>query len=322
MSRRLLLSCLAVLGCLATPVSAQAAFSVGVSDQQADTFNHPMFKPLNFRSARYITPWDVMNLPADNANRVALNTWITNARLLRQDVLVAFEHSHTRGQERKIPSASQYRRAILKFLRAYRTVRSVSPWNEANRCQRTIGSGANRIVVGQPICRRPKTAATYYNTMVRACRTVKRKCRIVALDILDENNVTRSLRYIRTFRRAARPRPKIWGIHNYSDTNRFSQKRTKAMIRETRSGDVWLTETGGIVKLGRSFAFDVNRAARALGCTFRIARDNKRIKRVYIYNFGAAAPNAEFDAGLINLDGSERPGYAVVKSRRPRACKK
>jgi hypothetical protein len=320
--RRPLSVCLALLACLALPSAAQAAFKTGISDQQAGTFSNPLFSALGFTSARYITPYDVMNLAPGDKNRVALHDWITGARMRGQDILVSFEHSHTRGRERRIPNTREYSNAIKRFMRAYPFVRSLSPWNEANRCQRTIGSGASRIVVGQPICRRPRQAARYYNTTAQACRQLRRRCRIVALDVLDENNVTRSLRYIRTFRRYAKPRPRYWGLHNYSDTNRFSQRRTRAMIRATGRGEIWLTETGGIVKLGRSFPFNVSRATRALGCTFRIARDNRRIKRVYIYNFNAATPASEFDAGLINLDGSKRPGYEIVRKRKPRTCRR
>jgi hypothetical protein len=321
MRRLLLLPCLLLLG-LVLPAAGHAAFKTGVSDQQSDVFSNPLFTPLGFTTARYITPYDVMNLQPTDPNRVELDAWISGARSRGMDILIAFEHSHTRGRERRIPNTREYANAIKRFMRAYSFVRSFQPWNEANRCQRTIGSGASAIVVGQPICRKPRQAANYYNTFVKTCRQLRRSCRIAGLDVLDENNVTRSLRYIRTFRRYAKPRPKYWGIHNYSDTNRFSQKRTRAMIRETRSGEIWLTETGGIVKLGRSFPFDVNRAARALGCTFRIARDNKRIKRVYVYNFHAATPASEFDAGLINLDGTKRPGYDIVDKRRPRACRR
>jgi hypothetical protein len=85
---------------------------------------------------------------------------------------------------------------------------------------------------------------------------------------------------------------------------------------------VWLTETGGIVKLGRSFPFSTTRASKALGCMFTLAKTNSRIKRLYVYQFNPAFdPNADFDAGLINPDQSLRPGYNVVKSRKARSCR-
>ena len=54
---------------------------------------------------------------------------------------------------------------------------------------------------------------------------------------------------------------------------------------------MWLTETGGIVKLGRAFPRNEARAARALGCMFDIARDNRRVKRLYVYQFNGDVPD-------------------------------
>ncbi len=46
--------------------------------------------------------------------------------------------------------------------------------------------------------------------------------------------------------------PKIWGLHNYSDINRLESWRTRELIRAF-GGQVWLTETGGIVQFGSGF---------------------------------------------------------------------
>jgi hypothetical protein len=322
MSRRLLLFPLLLLACLALPLSGQAAnhFKTGVSDQVPNSFKSPLFQPLGFSAARYITPYDVMDLPAGSPDRVALGQWIANSA--GQDLLVSFEHSHTRGRERHVPSVAEYTKAIKLFLRAYPKVKSISPWNEADRCQRKVGSGANAFYVGQPICHNPKRAADYYKATRTACRVLHRRCTIVALDILDQNNVKAAVSYVKKFQRYAKPFPTVWGIHNYSDTNRFSTKRTKALLKATRRGQVWLTETGGIVKFGKSFPFSPTRAARALRCMFTIAKSNSRIKRLYIYNFSAAQPESDFDAGLINPDGSKRPGWNVVKKRQSGRCHK
>ena len=44
-------------------------------------------------------------------------------------------------------------------------------------------------------------------------------------------------------------------------------------------GDVWLTETGGLVSFGRSFPPDEARAAKAVRYAIKLARDNERVKR-------------------------------------------
>ena len=54
---------------------------------------------------------------------------------------------------------------------------------------------------------------------------------------------------------------------------------------------------------------------------FDIARDNKRVKRLYVYQFNGDVPAAPFDAGLVSADGTQkRPGYSVVQRKRARNC--
>lgn len=305
-----LLAPLALLvGLLAAPAGAQA-YTLAISDQQAATFTNKLFKPLKIKTARYIAPYDVMSSPVDHRN---LDGWLRNAQAAGVRPLVTFEHSRRRGRERRLPSVSEYRREMRRFHAAYPWVREISPWNEVNRCQKKRGPDTS----GQPTCGKERRLAQYYSVT----RQVFRGATIVALDVLDEANVTRTLGVIRRFLRYAKPRPKILGLHNYSDTNRFSMSRTRAVLRVWK-GHVWLTETGGIVRLGRSFPYSTRRAAKALGCMFTIAKRNKRVKRLYVYQFYGAKRGARFDAGLVDARGkSKRPGWKVVQKRKARACR-
>ena len=118
----------------------------------------------------------------------------------------------------------------MRKLRArYPWVRTWAAWNEANHKK-------------QPLFRKPKRAAQFYNVMREECRG----CTIVAADVLDSSNM---LPWLATFKRYAR-HPRIWGLHSYTDTNHFKPLRatsTRALLRAVR-GQVWLTETGGIVR--------------------------------------------------------------------------
>jgi hypothetical protein len=296
---------------LAVPATGHA-YTLGVSDQQASTFTNPLFAPLKFKAARYITPYDVMSSPNDLA---AARAWISAAQAARQRILVSFERSHRRGRERHLPSVAEYKREITKFHQAFPQVREIGVWNEVNRCQARRGR-----VAGQPTCRKEQRLASYYRAVRQVFRSPGTK--IVALDVLDEQNVNRTTATIRRFLRFARPRPTTLGFHNYSDTNRGSTTRTRRVLAAWR-GNVWLTETGGLVKLGRSFPFSTSRAARALGCMFTLAKSNRRIQRLYVYQFNPAfSRSADFDAGLINPDGSKRPGYSVVQRKRARSCRR
>jgi hypothetical protein len=308
--RRLLFPLALLIAMLAVPATGHA-YTLGVSDQQATTFSNPLFDALKFRAARYITPYDVMSSPSDLA---AAQAWIAGARAKNQRILIHFERSHRRGRERRLPSVAEYKREVTKFHNAFPDIKEIGVWNEVNRCQ------SRTRIAGQPTCRKEQRLASYF----RAARQVfrARGTRIVALDVLDERNVSRTINTIRRFRRFAGSRATILGFHNYSDTNRFSTTRTRRVLANWR-GQVWLTETGGIVKLGRAFRTSTSRAARALGCMFTLAKSNRRIARLYVYQFNPAhRASDDFDAGLINRNGTRRPGYRVVQRKQARSCRR
>jgi hypothetical protein len=308
--RRLLAPLLLLLvAMLAVPATGHA-YTLGVSDQQASTFTNPLFAPLKFRAARYITPYDVMDSPVDLAQ---LQAWVSGAQAANQRVLVHFERSHRSGRQRRLPSVAEYKREITKFHQAFPTVKEIGVWNEANRCQ------SRTRIAGQPTCGKERRLASYFKAARQVFTTSG--TRIVALDVLDQRNVNSALTMIRRFRRFAGSRATILGFHNYTDTNRFSTSRTRRVLGAWR-GQVWLTETGGIVKLGRSLRTSTSRAAKALGCMFSLAKSNRRIARLYVYQFNPAhSASDDFDAGLIDRNGRPRSGYTVVQRKRSRSCR-
>src|SRR5829696_6323016 len=93
------------------------------------------------------------------------------------------------------------------------------------------------------------------------------------------------------------------------------------MLR-TVPGEVWLTETGGIVKLLPSFKPSQSRAAARTKDLFRLVNryDSRRrgmhskLTRVYVYSFYGAQPSARFDAGLVNPDGTPRKAFSVFRN--------
>ena len=92
---------------------------------------------------------------------------------------------------------------------------------------------------------------------------------------------------------------------------------------ETVPGEVWLTETNGIVKFGDSpqFRYSEARAARCTRWLFRLADRydtrrrgrRSRITRVFVYEWFGAPSGARFDAGLVGEDGAPRPAYFIVR---------
>ena len=179
------------------------------------------------------------------------------------------------------------------------------PWNEANSQSQPTAPWRT----GAP------AAARYYNVVKRFCRG----CTVTAADLLDTSKRTLS-RWLAQFRRYANGAPRLWGLHNYGDANRRSGM-TAWFLRQV-PGNVWLTETGGIVYFRDSkgtvrFRYDEARAAVAIKRCFDIARrERSRVKQLYLYQWSKDFPANRFDAGLVRDDGTPRPGYWVVRHYR------
>ncbi|HEU0023375.1 MAG TPA: hypothetical protein VFQ12_02000 [Thermoleophilaceae bacterium] len=300
-----LLAVCALAGCAlaGTPERSSAAVLVGVGDQAASTFTDPLFTKLKVKRARYFPPWNVTRYPEHEG---WLDQWLDAAETADVEPLVSFGPSPgSKCPKRpcKLPTKREYTKAFKAFRKRWPHVRVISPWNEANHRS-------------QPPFKNPKRAAQYYNIVRKYCRG----CTIVAADVIDEPNMER---WLKQFRRYAK-KPRLWGLHNYRDTNkRRGQKLggTKRLL-EAVKGKVWLTETGGIVRFvlpnNRTlFKKSERRANSATKRMFGLAKQyRKRVKRLYIYHWKAplySEPNGRFDAGLVRNDGTARPAYYTVQ---------
>jgi hypothetical protein len=299
-----LLAAAVVAGCglAAAPEKSDAAVLVGVGDQDASMFTDPLFTQLGVKRARYFPSWNVALKPQE---RVWMDQWITQARNTGTEPLISFYASLGSACPRrpcKLPTVREFTRAFKAFRKRWPDVRVISPWNEANHRS-------------QPTFRHPKRAAQYYNVVRKNCKP----CKIVAADVIDEVNMER---WLKVFKRTAK-KPRIWGLHNYRDTNKRKGQRlggTKRLLKAVK-GDIWLTETGGIVKFvlpnGHTlFPYSEARANRATKRMFELARRYRgRIKRLYIYHWKQSATDNRFDAGLVDRNGSPRAAYFTVRNR-------
>jgi polysaccharide biosynthesis protein PslG len=288
-----------IVALAACSASASAATQVGIGEENLSLFNDPGFGKLGIKRARIIMPWNVA-LTADGAY---LDEWLRAARSRGVEPFVHFGVAGISRCPRRpchLPSVGAYAQAFKAFHSRWPFVRVVGVWNEANHR-------------AQPTFKNPKRAAQYYNVVRRLCRG----CRIVAADVLDDHNM---VRWVSTFRRFAK-RPRLWGLHNYRDTNpRRGQLLggTKRLLSITR-GQVWLTETGGIVKFvlpnGRTlFPFSEARANKAMRRLFKLARTHRRrIKRIYLWGWRAPVAQNRFDSGLLANDGKPRPSYLTLE---------
>jgi hypothetical protein len=291
---------LAGCGLAASPDRSQAAISVGIGEQDASMFTDPLFTKLKVKRARYFPSW---NVALKKKEAAWLDIWVGQAQAAGVEPLISFSAalgSRCPAKPCKLPSVSEYTKAFKAFRKRWPQVKVVSPWNEANHRS-------------QPTFKNPTRAAQYYNVVRSRCSG----CKIVAADVIDEVNMES---WLKTFRRTAK-KPKIWGLHNYRDTNLRKGQVTGGTRRLVKAvkGQVWLTETGGIVKFvlpsgGTLFPFSESRANKAVKRMFSLAKKYRsRIKRLYIYNWRQPLLSNRFDAGLVKRSGKARPAYSTVR---------
>ncbi len=312
MRRLVLIASLAALIVAGTTQSASALVA-GIGDQNASTFSDPAYRALHVKRTRLIVAWNAIN---SAGGRSRLDQWMNAARAANLKILVAFNpdaRSRCPARPCTTPSPAAYTKAFKAFRKRYPFVTEFNFWNETNSPTQPTGSA-----------RGAQAAAKLYIAARKVCG---RRCTVTGPDILDlafnqRSGQQRVITWVNTFLRAARSYPRIWGFHNYQSTNYNRPSQTTFFLRSVaRHGQVWVTETGGIVqfrtKTGKRTPFskyDEKRAARAIDYAYSIARKNRgRITRLYFYQWRKNNAGDYFDAGIERFDGKLRPAYANLK---------
>jgi hypothetical protein len=295
---------------VASSASAKVGVRVGIGDQQVSIFDQPLFQARKFKIVRYFVPWDVMR---DEDERLDARRYVQRARQDGFDVLLHISSNDLRIKRARLPSVSEFRTQVRRLVPYFRKlgVREFGAWNEVNHAS-------------QPTYRSPTRAADFFVETYRAVKPRCSFCTVVALDVLDQAGVERYMRsWYRHLSSTYRRRATVVGIHNYGDVNRRRTTFTRNIIRQShafnRRTRFWFTETGGLVKFGRSWPCSQTRAANRLRDMFSLARryHSSGVDRLYIYNWTGPGCDARFDAGLVNEDGTARPGYDYLKRALP-----
>jgi hypothetical protein len=292
---------------LIAPASS-SALVVGVGDQSASLFGNSFFVPLASERTRVIVAYDVA-LRRDQ--KAGLDAWIGAAQDAGQEVVVAFNPPSTmscpnlNGSKSCRPvSSARFTKAFKAFRKAYPRVRIFQPWNEVNN-------------LTQPTAHRPDAVVTYYDIVRRNCRG----CTVLGADVQDlPNMVTYTRALLENFRKRKIPTPRVWGLHNYTDANRFVQDVNSSVRKFLKivPGKVWLTETGGLYRFQpqnsrQTFRPDLRRQARAMEAVFKQAiKYRSRIDRVYLYHWFGAGVTNRWDSGVLDTGGQPRPAYRVL----------
>ena len=307
----LLLCCtLAILALVPATAAARVDIRVGIGDQQVSMFDQPSFQRAKFKRVRYFVPWNVMS---DEDQRVQARRYVQRARQDGFQVLLHISTDDVRIKRARLPSVAQFRAQVRRLVPYFRKlgVREFGAWNEVNHAS-------------QPTYRSATRAAEFFVETYRAVKPRCSFCAVVALDVLDQVGVERYMRtWYRSLSSTYRRRATIVGIHNYGDVNRQRTTFTRNIIRQSRSFNrstkFWFTETGGLVKFGRNFPCSETRARNRLRNMFSLARTYRTsgVQRLYVYNWTGAGCDARFDAGLVNPDGTTRPGYDYLRQALP-----
>jgi hypothetical protein len=283
----------------ATPAAAARPVQLGIGEQKASMFDSPLLAPLELRHARYIAPWDALK---DPNQRTRIDAWMAGIEATGMRPLIGFGHSlRSRRWAKTLPSKTRFARAFRGFRERYPDVRDWIAWNEANHPASLTDT-------------RPRRAAQYFDAMARECPT----CRIVAADVLDTGGMAA---WIAAFRRHVRHRPRIWGLHNYVDANQRRSTGTRTLLDYTGRGEVWFTETGGVVlrreyegtRVAREFRYGRRHQQRATRQVLRLACLSPRIRRVYLYHWQAPYPVTNWDSAFLGPRGRKRPAYDLLR---------
>jgi hypothetical protein len=277
---------------LAAPAAAKSPI-VAVADQSPAMFADPNFQKLGVKHSRLVLAWDWHKHP-----HLVYSTdqWMAAAQAAGVRPLVAFGVNwSTRNGHRKPPSIGEYRTSFRLLRERYPWVSDFTAWNEANH-------------TAQPTAKSPRLAARYFNAMRGDCRS----CTIVAADVLDTKDMVAWIKKFKKYARGAR----IWGIHNYKDAN-DATNTTKQLLKAVK-GQVWLTETGGILRLKPADGSRGGRKhtkaeqAKAVKRVYKIAKSSRRIARVYFYEWAKKKGN-RWDSAFLETNGRLRPSYHALK---------
>jgi hypothetical protein len=286
----------AALAVVAGPARAAVAAPplVGIGEQNPSIFSDAKWKALGLKDVRVVAAYDALHSPWQRAD---LDAYMTAAHAAGARVLLGFGHSRMPGKEHHLPTVATFTNEFLAFRARYPWVKDYLTWNEANHCS-------------QPTCRHPERAASFYKAIRRHCRG----CRVVAADVLDGSKM---VGWVRRFASAVGTTKVIWGLHNYIDANRFRTRGTKALLKAVK-GDVWFTETGGLVRRNNGstvvFPGSTRHAAQATNQVFRLAGLSSRVRRVYLYHWTPPpGPNPTWDSALVDSRDRPRPAYDVLK---------
>ena len=239
---------------------AAASYLTGIGDEQATMFTNPLWQQLHTKIARYIAPYDAAVRPysLDKAKRLD-PCRRSAARAGAGRLLPLRVHAHEAAERGRLPTRCGEVRQAVPPRPPVPVLGRGQPRQRAPRLLEPLGGARGRVL--------PGAAARVQRLHGRSGSTSSTR-----------QNISPTLSYISEFKREIgrlqTVMPTIWGLHDYSDVNRLESWRTRELVTAL-GGQVWLTETGGIVQFGGAFpnshGSGLTRAAKVLKYMFALA---------------------------------------------------
>ena len=274
-------------GALAAAPPSAGAVTVGIADSGTAMFTSPLFGALHVHQARTVVTWDV----AQNAGELAgVRAWIAAAQAAGVTPLVSFS-----GVTNNVPTVAQYTTAVKAFIHDFPQVKDYTAWNEPDWVYRP------------KLAKNPRLAAQYNNALVSVCHG----CTVAAGDLYLP--APQLGRWLRSYVRYLKPKPRVWALHNYYDVRTFKTSQIQTLEKYT-SGQIWLDEISGVERRGHWQYKNQSVAAAAKDEQFLFSLPKKfpRITRIYHYQW-QDNPAAGWDSGLLDQNGKPRPAYYIVQ---------
>ena len=138
---------LAALAALVLCAPASANYRVGLSEQNAATFDQPLWQGLKLKRVRYIVPWDYYK--GDGTAEVA--TFMNAARAHKQEVLVMFTARRGCYSKRQVLEVERLQGAVQEDL--HDRVQEVQGRVPVGEDVRAVERGQPRLPADRPRAR-------------------------------------------------------------------------------------------------------------------------------------------------------------------------
>jgi hypothetical protein len=305
-SSRIALSILCALTLAAAVPAGAGAVSLGIADNNPAMFADPRFAALHLTTARYVVPWDVVTRRANRGDLRTVRLWLRAAQSAHVTPLISFGADLRKPANNLVPTLSQYRNAVGRFLQTFPRVRDFTAWNEPDFSYRALA-------------RNPALAANFFNTLDVLCHG----CTVLAGDVYlptsgaayIAGSIARLRPWLAAYIRGLHHRPAGWALHDYTEVRAHSSSQLRTLLSLT-SGPVWLDETGGVLHRGH-WQYANQSASAAAGdekFLLSLARRFRRVTHILHYEWQGNA-SAGWDSGLISSTGQTRPAYRVLLRR-------